>query len=165
MLRTLRYFLIGRPLHNRQAAHERLPKWKALAIFSSDALSSVGYGPEQVILTLAASGLLVYGYFQDILLAVLALLAVVTLSYVQVSRANAGGGGSYAVAKANLGEYPALIAASALFADYVLTVAVSVSSGTDALVSAFPSFIPWSVTIDVLVLFGILMLVNLRGVR
>lgn len=165
MLRTLRYLLIGRPLHNRQAAHERLPKWKALAIFSSDALSSVGYGPEQVILTLAASGLLVYGYFQDILLAVLALLAVVTLSYVQVSRANAGGGGSYAVAKANLGEYPALIAASALFADYVLTVAVSVSSGTDALVSAFPSFIPWSVTIDVLVLFGILMLVNLRGVR
>lgn len=165
MLRNLRYYLIGKPLHNRQAAHERLPKWKALAIFSSDALSSVGYGPEQVVLTLAASGLLVYGYFRDILLAVLLLLAVVTLSYVQVARANAGGGGSYAVAKTYLGEYPALVAAAALFADYVLTVAVSVSSGTEALVSAFPFLVPWGVTLDVLVLFGILMLVNLRGVR
>ncbi len=165
MLRDLRYFLIGRPLHNRQVSHERLPKWKALAIFSSDALSSVGYGPEQAVLALAASGLLVYGYFYDVILAVLALLTIVTLSYAQVAKANDGGGGSYAVVKKYLGEQAALVVAAALFADYVLTVAVSISSGTEALVSAFPVLLPWSVTIDILVLFGILTLINLRGTR
>ena len=165
MFRNLRYFLIGRPLHNKQASQEKLPKWKALAVFSSDALSSVGYGPEQAVLALAASGLLVYGYFREVLLAVLLLLGIVTLSYAQVAKANAGGGGSYAVAKRYLGEYPALIVAAALFADYVLTVAVSISSGTEALVSAFPALLPWSVTLDVTVLFGVLMLVNLRGAR
>ena len=165
MFRNLRYFLIGKPLHNKQAAQEKLPKWKALAIFSSDALSSVGYGPEQAVLALAVSGLLVYGYFREVIFAVLLLLGIVTLSYAQVSKANAGGGGSYAVAKRYLGEYPALIVAAALFADYVLTVAVSISSGTEALVSAFPGLLPWSVTLDVTVLFGVLMLVNLRGVR
>lgn len=165
MFRNLRYFLIGKPLHNKQAAQEKLPKWKALAIFSSDALSSVGYGPEQAVLALAVSGLLVYGYFREVIFAVLLLLGIVTLSYAQVSKANAGGGGSYAVAKRYLGEYPALIVAAALFADYVLTVAVSISSGTEALVSAFPVLLPWSVTLDVTVLFGVLMLVNLRGVR
>ena len=165
MFRNLRYFLIGKPLHNKQAAQEKLPKWKALAIFSSDALSSVGYGPEQAVLALAVSGLFVYGYFREVIFAVLLLLGIVTLSYAQVSKANAGGGGSYAVAKRYLGEYPALIVAAALFADYVLTVAVSISSGTEALVSAFPGLLPWSVTLDVTVLFGVLMLVNLRGVR
>ncbi len=165
MLRDLRYFLIGRPLHNRQASHERLPKWKALPIFSSDALSSVGYGPEQAVLALAASGMLVYGYFLDVMVAILALLAIVTLSYAQVAKANAGGGGSYAVAKTHLGEYPSLVVAAALFADYVLTVAVSISSGTEALTSAFQVLLPYSVVLDVAVLFGILTLVNLRGTR
>lgn len=165
MLHTLRRLLIGRPLHNREAAGECLPKWKALPIFSSDALSSVGYGPEQIALSLAVPGLLLYGYFTYALLAVIVLLFIVTLSYTQVARANPGGGGSYSIAMHYLGEKPALVAGAALFADYTLTVAVSISSGTDAIVSAFPALLGHEVTIDLFVLFGVLMLVNLRGVR
>ncbi len=165
MFTELRRLLIGRPLHNREAAGERLTKMKALAIFSSDALSSVGYGPEQIAVILAVSGMVAYGYFSYAFAAVLLLLGVVTLSYAQVARANPGGGGSYSVAKKNLGENTALIAAAALFADYVLTVAVSVSSGTDALVSAFPALVHWRMSINLFTLFGVLMLVNLRGIR
>lgn len=165
MIGHIHRFLIGRPLRSEEAAGERLPKWKALSIFSSDALSSIGYGPEQIVVTLVYSGLLVYGYFGYASLAVVALLAIVTLSYAQVARANPGGGGSYSIAMHNLGERWALIAAAALFADYVLTVAVSISSGTQALVSAFPELIGQEITIDLVILFGILMLVNLRGIR
>lgn len=166
MFRFLFRFLIGRPLRSEEMSKEKLPKWKALSIFSSDALSSVGYGPEQIVLTLAVlPGLLVYSYFSYAALAVIGLLAIVTVSYVQVARANPGGGGSYSIALHNLGELPALIAAAALFADYVLTVAVSVSSGTQALVSAFPLLFEYEVAIDLFILFAILMLVNLRGVR
>ena len=165
MLRMLRRLLIGRPLHNREEVGERLPKWKALPIFSSDALSSVGYGPEQIALTLAVPGLLMYGYFSYAAIAVIALLILVTISYVHVARANPGGGGSYSIAMHYLGETPALVAAAALFADYTLTVAVSISSGTEAIVSAFPALLGYEVTIDLLVLFLILMMVNLRGVR
>jgi len=165
MFEMLRRILIGRPLHNKELTHQKLPKWKALSIFSSDALSSVGYGPEQIALTLSVSGLLVYGYFSYVFVAIIILLAVVTVSYVQVARANPGGGGSYSVAAANLGEYPALVAAASLFADYILTVAVSVSSGTDALISAFPVLVDYVVDIDLAVLFGFLMVINLRGVR
>lgn len=165
MMRIIRRLLIGRPLHNREAAHERLPKWKALAIFSSDALSSVAYGPEQIMLILAVPGILAYGYLAPVSIGILALLALVTVSYVQVARANPGGGGSYSVAIHNLGEFPALTAAAALFADYTLTVAVSISAGTAAIISAFPELLPYEVAIDLAVLFGVLMLVNLRGVR
>lgn len=165
VMRAIRRVLIGRPLHNQEMAHERLPKWKALATFSSDALSSIAYGPEQIMLTLAIPGLLAYGYIGPVAIAILLLLALITASYVQVARANPGGGGSYAVAKENLGEWPALTAAAALFADYSLTVAVSVSAGTEAIVSAFPFLLPHEVMIDLAVLFGLLMLVNLRGVR
>ncbi|MBP2652833.1 MAG: hypothetical protein H6Q73_402 [Firmicutes bacterium] len=165
MMRFIRRFLIGRPLHNQEMGHEKLPKWQALATFSSDALSSVAYGPEQVMLTLAIPGLIAYGYLGPVAIAILILLAVVTISYVQVARANPGGGGSYSVAIQNLGELPALTAAAALFADYTLTVAVSVSAGTAALISAFPELIPYEVHIDLCVLFFVLMLVNLRGVK
>lgn len=165
MMRELRRVLIGRPLHNRELAHERLPKWKALSIFSSDALSSVAYGPEQIMLTLALPGLIAYGYMAPVAISILILLAIVTLSYAQVAKANPGGGGAYAIAKQNLGERPALIAAGSVFADYILTAAVSVSAGTAAIISAFPELSGWEVPIDVIVLFGVLMLVNLRGVR
>lgn len=166
MMRTLRRLLIGKPLHNRELAHERLPKWKALSIFSSDALSSVAYGPEQIMLTLVAvPGIIAYGFMMPIALSILLLLAIVALSYVQVTKANPDGGGSYAVAKKNLGEFPALVAAGSVFADYILTAAVSVSAGTDAIVSAFPALSEHIVTIDLFVLFAVLMLVNLRGVR
>ena len=166
MMREIRRLLIGKPLHNRELAHERLPKWKALSIFSSDALSSVAYGPEQIMLTLAAvPGIVAYGYMSPVALSILILLAIVVLSYVQVAKANPGGGGAYAVAKKNLGEMPALVAAGSVFADYVLTAAVSVTAGTAAIVSAFPELAGHEVALDLFVLFGILMLVNLRGVR
>lgn len=166
MIRTLRRLLIGKPLHNNELGHERLPKWKALSIFSSDALSSVAYGPEQIMLTLVAiPGLIAYGYMAPVALSILVLLAIVVLSYVQVAKANPGGGGAYAVSKKNLGEMPALIAAGSVFADYVLTAAVSVAAGTAAITSAFPSLAGHEVAIDLSVLFAILMLVNLRGVR
>lgn len=161
----LRHFLIGKPLHNEELSEENLPKWKALAIFSSDALSSVAYGPEQILLVLSIPGLVAYGFLGPIALAILALLFIVTISYSQVAKVNPGGGGSYSVAIKNLGEIPALVAASALFADYTLTVAVSVSAGTVAIISAFPQFAHHEVMIDLLVLLGILMIVNLRGVR
>lgn len=166
MMREARRLLIGKPLHNKRLAHEKLPKWKALSIFSSDALSSVAYGPEEVMLTLmAVPGIIAYGYMAPVALSILGLLAIVALSYVQVAKANPGGGGAYAVAKKNLGEYPALVAAGAVFADYVLTAAVSVSAGTAAIVSAFPVLDSYAVAIDLLALFCLLMLVNLRGVR
>ena len=165
MFRSIHRFLIGRPLLNWELSHEKLPKWKALPIFSSDAISSVGYGPEQIALVLAVPGILAYGYLPYVVMSVLVLLFIVTLSYVQVARANPGGGGSYSVAMHNLGELPALVAAAALFADYVLTVAVSISSGTDALTSAFPGLVGNEVLIDLTVLFGVLMLINLRGAR
>lgn len=166
MMREIRRLLIGKPLHNRELAHEKLPKWKALSIFSSDALSSVAYGPEQIMLTLAAvPGIVAYGYMSPVAGSILILLAIVVLSYVQVAKANPGGGGAYAVAKKNLGEMPALVAAGSVFADYVLTAAVSVTAGTAAIVSAFPDLAGHEVALDLFVLFGILMLVNLRGVR
>jgi len=165
MMKLLRRILIGRPLHNQEMAHEKLPKWKALAIFSSDALSSVAYGPEEIMLMLTLPGMLAYGYLAPVSIAILALLAIVTISYVQVAKVNPGGGGSYSVAIKNLGEMPALVAAAALFADYTLTVAVSVCAGTAALVSAFPILAGREVSIDLAILFGILMLVNLRGIR
>ena len=165
MISFIRRLLIGRPLHNLEAVHERLPKWKALAIFSSDALSSVAYGPELIMSTLAVSGVIAYGYIAPVALAILLLLAIITISYVQVARANPGGGGSYSVAIHNLGELPALTAGAALFADYTLTVAVSVAAGSAALISAFPELLPYEVHIDLAVLFAVLTLVNLRGVR
>ena len=164
-MREVRRLLIGRPLHNQEMTREKLPKWKALSVFSSDALSSVGYGPEMIVLTLAASGAAAAGYLPCIFLVILALLVIVAISYAQVAKANPGGGGSYSVAKAHLGETPALVAAAALFADYTLTVAVSVASGTEAIVSAFPTLIGAEVAIDLAVLFAVLTIINLRGVR
>jgi len=165
MMKLVRRILIGRPLHNQEMSHEKLPKWKALSIFSSDALSSVAYGPEQIMIMLTIPGIIAYGYLAPIALAILTLLAIVTFSYVQVAKVNPGGGGSYSVAIHNLGEMPALVAAAALFADYTLTVAVSVCAGTAALSSAFPILVAHEVAIDLAILFCILMLVNLRGVK
>ncbi|MPM15042.1 hypothetical protein SDC9_61407 [bioreactor metagenome] len=166
MMREIRRILIGKPLHNNELGHEQLPKWKALSIFSSDALSSVAYGPEQIMLTLVAvPGLIAYGFMAPVAFSILGLLAIVALSYVQVAKANPEGGGAYAISKKNLGEIPALTAAGSVFADYVLTAAVSVSAGTDAITSAFPNLAGNEVAIDLFVLFAILMLINLRGVR
>ena len=149
MFSNMRRILLGNPLHNNALEREQLPKWKALSIFSSDALSSVAYGPEQIMLTLVGvSGLMLYGYMIPVVLAIFILLLLVTLSYVQVAQANPEGGGAYAVAKKNLGVMPALIVAAAVFADYVLTVAVSISAGTDAFVAAFPMLYGYDEILD-----------------
>lgn len=166
MFKGLSRILIGKPLESDQVEQERIPKWKALPIFSSDALSSVGYGPEQIAIVLAAMPALgLYSYFGAVVIAIIILLGIVALSYSQVIKANPGGGGSYAIALTYLGEYPALIAGAALFSDYILTVAVSISSGTAAITSAFPVLAPYHLYMDIFVLVGILMIFNLRGVQ
>ena len=161
LFKTISRHLLGKPLENTKLEGEQMPKWKALPIFSSDALSSVGYGPEQIAIVLASvPTLATYRYFGPIVLAIIALLFIVALSYTQVVRVNPGGGGSYGIAMKYLGVYPALTAGAALLADYILTVAVSISSGTAALVSAFPVLHPYHVYLDL----GVLIL-NLRGTR
>jgi amino acid transporter len=155
---------IGSPLRTRQLTHEKLPKWKALAIFSSDALSSVAYATEEILLVLAIIGVSAFTYSIPIALSILVLLFVVTLSYRQIVHTFPSGGGAYVVAKENLNTPSSLVAGAALMIDYVLTVAVSISSGVAALVSAFPDLIPWRVETAV-VLVLILMIVNLRGIR
>ncbi|NLI12540.1 APC family permease [Pelotomaculum propionicicum] len=157
--------LIGKPLHNEEMIREKLPKWKAMSIFSSDPLSSIGYGPEQIVLILTVPWAITYGFAWYVAVAIVALMGIVTLSYAQVAKVNPGGGGSYSVAKKNFGELAALTAAASLFIDYTLTVAVSISSGTDAIVSAFPTMTDHRMSLNLFVLFGVLMLINLRGVR
>lgn len=165
MANNIKRLLLGRPLHNEEITGEKLPKWKAMSIFSSDPLSSIGYGPEQIVLILAVPWAVTYGYTWLVAVSIIALMGIVTLSYSQVAKANPGGGGSYSVAKKNFGEYAALTAAASLFIDYTLTVAVSISSGTDAIVSAFPLLSDHRMSLNLFVLFGVLMLINLRGVR
>lgn len=164
-LKDFKRFLIGSPLSNKNISREKLPVWKGLAIFSSDALSSVAYGPEEMIVMLMVGGTMMYEFAIPIGLAIIALVTIVSISYAQVSKANPGGGGSYSAAKTNIGEGPALLAAASLLVDYTLTVAVSVSAGTDALTSAFPGLLPYHILVDLGVLFLVLMVINLRGIR
>lgn len=160
----LKRLLIGSPLRTRQLTHEKLPKWKALAIFSSDALSSVAYATEEILLVLAIIGVGAFAYSIPIAIGILVLLTVVTLSYRQIVHTFPSGGGAYVVAKENLNTPSSLAAGAALMIDYVLTVAVSISSGVAALLSAFPVLIPWKVELAV-ILVVILMILNLRGIR
>ena len=159
-----RRMLFGRPLSTEEEMAERLPKWKALAVFSSDVMSSVAYATEASMFTLLAVGTVAFGYLMPISLLIVGLLFLVTFSYRQTIRAYPGGGGSYIVAHENLGVLPGLVAAAALLTDYVLTVAVSVSSGIFNLASAFPVLADWTVPLIVGCIL-LVMAVNLRGVR
>lgn len=143
--------------------HEKLSKVKALAVLSSDALSSVAYGTEQILLVLVAAGFTAIWYSLPIALAVLGLLAILILSYRQTIFAYPQGGGAYIVAKSNLGVPTGLLAGGSLLVDYILTVAVSASAGTDAITSAFPGLHDHTVLIAVSVII-LLTIVNLRGV-
>ena len=156
--------LFGNPLATESEIDERLPKWKALPVFSSDVMSSVAYATEASLFTLLAAGTQAFRWLLPISFAIVGVLALVTLSYRQTIRAYPNGGGSYIVAHANLGVLPGLIAAAALLTDYVLTVAVSVSSGVQALYSLFPPLLPLAVPIIVLFILMV-MAVNLRGIR
>jgi amino acid transporter len=159
-----RDLLIGRPLESEAIESERLSVFKALPILSSDALSSVAYGPEAALAVLAAAGAGALFWNVPISIAVALLMLIVTISYQQVIRGYQGGGGSYAVARANLGVIMGLVAAAALLVDYVLTVSVSVSSGVDALLSAFGELVPHRLPLSI-ALVAILLIGNLRGVR
>jgi amino acid transporter len=160
----LKRWLVGLPLKTAQAADERLSKTVALAVFSSNAISSVAYATEEILLVLVLAGTAAMAWSIPVSLAILFLVSVLTVSYRQIIYEYPEGGGAYTVARSNLGDIPALTAAAALMIDYVLTVAVSVAAGVAALTSAVPDLFPHRETIGlVAVLFIVVM--NLRGVR
>ncbi|GAC1333046.1 MAG: APC family permease [Candidatus Dormibacteria bacterium] len=163
-IHDLRTVLLGAPLASSRAAHERLTKVKALAVLSSDALSSVAYATEQtqaVLFLAGASALLISPYLGA---AIVALLLIVGASYRQTIRAYPKGGGSYIVASDNLGPLAGLVAGASLMTDYILTVAVSVSAGIGAVVSAIPSLTAFTVPLGLAVI-GLIVLANLRGIK
>lgn len=162
-MHSIKRLLIGRPLKSNELGEQKLIKTKALAILSSDALSSVAYGPEQILIVLMTVGAAAMWYSVPIAIGVLVLLLALILSYRQVIFAYPHGGGAYVVSKENLGQSIGLVSGGSLLVDYILTVAVSVSAGTDAITSAFPSLHPYSVLIAVLFVVFITIL-NLRGV-
>lgn len=160
---SIKRFLIGRPLKSAALGEQKLNKTKALAILSSDALSSVAYGPEQILLVLITISAAAFWYSIPIAVGVLILLMALILSYRQIIFAYPHGGGAYVVSKENLGLNPGLIAGGSLLVDYILTVAVSVSAGTDAITSAFPNLHSYNVPIAIVFVIFITIL-NLRGV-
>jgi len=160
----LKRWLVGDPLKSTQAAHERLSKTLALAIFSSNAISSVAYATEEILLVLVLAGTGALAWSIPISFAILFLVVVLTISYRQIIYEYPEGGGAYVVARSNLGELPALIAAAALMIDYVLTVAVSVAAGIAAVTSAVPSLFAHREALG-LVACVFIIVMNLRGVR
>lgn len=161
---AVKRWILGEPLHTEQLDGQLLPKRRALPIFASDALSSVAYAPQELLMILLTGGLAFLAFSPAVAAAVVLLLVVVVVSYRQLIKAYPSGGGDYEVASKNLGEPAAVVVASALLVDYVLTVAVSIASGVDNIISAIPELNPWR--IEFAVGFVVLiMAVNLRGVR
>jgi len=159
-----RKWLVGRPLPTADAAHQTIGKFTGLAVFASDALSSTAYATQEILLILAVAGTAAFGYAFPIALVIVGLLAIVTISYEQTIHAYPTGGGAYIVARDNLGDFAAEVCGAALLVDYILVVAVSMSSGVAQIASAFPSLFAYRVHLAVgLVL--LVMLVNLRGVK
>ncbi len=154
--------LVGRPLRAREMSHQRITPVEGLSALSLDALTSVAYGPEAIIVVLALAGAAALPLVLPITLAIVALLAILVVSYRQVIDAYPGGGGAYAVSRANLGARASLLAAAALVVDYTLTVAVSIAAGVAALTSAFPSLAPATVPICLGIL-ALITVLNLRG--
>jgi len=161
---TLKKVFVGRPLPTAQARHERLSKRTALAVFASDALSSVAYATEEILLILVTAGTAALAFTIPIGIAISILIVVVASSYRQTILAYPQGGGAYIVTKDNLGTLPSLVAGGALLVDYVLTVAVSVAAGVAALTSAFPALFGHRVLIGVLFIV-LIATANLRGIR
>jgi len=160
----IKQFFLGKSLPTSAHSEERLSNGAALAVLSSDALSSVAYATEEILLVLVAAGSGALGLSLPIAVAIIALLAIVVLSYRQTIRAYPQGGGSYIVAKENLGLYPGLVAGGSLMIDYILTVTVSISAGTAALTSAIPVLKSHTVLLCLFFIF-LIMLANLRGVK
>jgi len=169
VIEVLKRFLVGRPLATEEQEHQRLPKKIALAVFSSDAISSTAYASEEIlfVVALGASSLtLGLRTLVPIAVAVAVLLAIVVTSYRQTIFAYPSGGGSYVVSRENLGVYPSLIAGASLLIDYILTVAVSISAGVAAIISipTFRSLADRRVLLGV-VLIAVITLANLRGIK
>ena len=163
--RHFKHALFGRPLPSERLEHERLNKKTALAVLSSDAISSVAYATDQILFVLGgAIGMAAINYVLPISAVIVGLLVLVGLSYRQTVFAYPNGGGSYTVAKENLGVQAGLVAAAALLTDYILTVAVSISGGVAAITSAYPSLAPHTVALCSASII-VLTTVNLRGVR
>lgn len=161
---TPSHWFIGRPLSTADAPHQTIGKAVGLAVFASDALSSTAYATQEILVILAAAGTMAFGYVFPISMAIVILLAIVTLSYEQTIHAYPDGGGAYIVARDNLGEVPALMAAAALLTDYILTVSVSISSGVAQIVSAYPDLFEYRVYFAIGFVFFV-MFMNLRGVK
>lgn len=161
---TLKRVLIGPPLPTSQIIHERVTKFKGLAVFSSDALSSTAYATEEIVLVLVTAGTAAMALSLPIALAISTVLAIVATSYYQTVHAYPSGGGAYIVAHDNLGIWPGLVAAAALLIDYILTVSVSISSGIAAITSAVPSLFGLRVVLALLAI-AFVATINLRGVR
>ncbi len=162
--RTWRNWFIGNPLQTADAPHQTIGKAIGLAVFASDALSSTAYATQEIMMILAVAGTAALSYVFPISIAIVSLMAIVTISYEQTIHAYPGGGGAYIVARDNLGELPAQTAGAALLTDYILTVAVSISSGVAQITSAFPGLYPFRVHMGV-GLVMLIMLINLRGVK
>src|SRR5687767_4432356 len=160
----LKRWLVGPPMPLAQARHERLGKSVALAVFASDPLSSVAYATEEILHVLVLAGSAALSYSLPIAFGIAALLAIVVVSYRQTVQAYQQGGGAYMVSKDNLGQLPALTAAAAVLIDYVLTVAVSVTAGIAAVMSALPLLAPHRITLCILAVVFIAV-ANLRGLR
>lgn len=159
---SLKKIMFGKPLKSSEMESEKLPVWKGLPILSSDALSSVSYGTEQILLELATVGIAAFAFSLPIAISIIALIMLLVLSYRQVIEAYPQGGGAYMVAKENLGMVWGRLTGVSLLIDYTLTVAVSISAGVQAITSAFPSAVPYIVPIT-LVLVWIMVWLNLRG--
>ncbi len=157
-------FLLGKPLASEELHAQRLPKLKALPVFSSDALSSVAYATEEILRVLVLGGAAALTFSLPISLAICALIAILGASYWQTIYAYPNGGGAFTVANENLGMWPSLLAAAALLIDYILTVAVSVSAGVRAITSAFPFLLHYTIIICLASVI-IITIMNLRGVR
>jgi amino acid transporter len=163
-LSRLKRVFLGSPLPTAQSRHERLAKSTALAVFASDALSSVAYATEEILLVLVLAGTVALSYSLPISIAIAILIAIVVSSYRQTIRAYPQGGGAYIVSKDNLGVPAGLVAGAALLIDYVLTVAVSVAAGIAALTSAVPGLFPYRPWLCVAAVVAIAV-ANLRGIR
>lgn len=164
MFKRIKKYLLGRPLRTSRLVHERLTKVKAMAVFSSDNLSSVAYATEEILLVLVTAGTAAIAWTLPVAFAIIGLLIILTISYRQTIHAYPSGGGAYIVAKDNLGTNAGLVAGSALLIDYVLTVAVSIAAGVAAITSAFPVLLEHRVAIA-LALILVITVANLRGVR
>ena len=162
--RNISHFLLGRPLQTADESHQTIGKRVGLAVFASDALSSTAYATQEILVILAGAGTMAFGYVFPIAIVIVGLLAIVVISYEQIIHAYPDGGGAYIVAYDNLGRSPALVAAAALLVDYILTVAVSISSGVAQITSAYPQLFEYRVPMAV-TFVAFITIINLRGVK